>query len=214
MGASWRSWPSWIATSCAVPRVRGRSRRWWPGRWARHRRTRTRSPPWRTGWRSFRAARQGMREGRLSLDQVGVIADRAGEGSDEHYAELARGAPRSASCAPLSSWNRDPNPIRNPNPNPPPSRGVDHQDHRRGSSAAAGSNFAHTDAAKFDAALQSHHDALIAEWKHDHDRPTTAPHPDQATRRCRAPARRSCGWSRPGGTPRPRAGPTGSTPRW
>ena len=28
----------------------------------------------------------------------------------------------------------------------------------------------HTDAAKFDAALQSHHDALIAEWKHDHDR--------------------------------------------
>ncbi|WP_156749070.1 DUF222 domain-containing protein, partial [Mycobacterium sp. 1482292.6] len=31
----------------------------------------------------------GMREGRLSLDQVGVIAARAGEGSDEHYAELA-----------------------------------------------------------------------------------------------------------------------------
>src|SRR3979411_1006689 len=33
---------------------------------------------------------QGMREGRLSLDQVGVIAARAGEGSDQHYAELAR----------------------------------------------------------------------------------------------------------------------------
>ncbi|HEX5252795.1 MAG TPA: DUF222 domain-containing protein, partial [Mycobacterium sp.] len=31
----------------------------------------------------------GMREGRLSLDQVGVIAARAGEGSDEHYAQLA-----------------------------------------------------------------------------------------------------------------------------
>ena len=31
----------------------------------------------------------GMAEGRLSLDQVGVIAKRAGEGSDEHYAELA-----------------------------------------------------------------------------------------------------------------------------
>ncbi|WP_156765393.1 DUF222 domain-containing protein, partial [Mycobacterium sp. 1245852.3] len=31
----------------------------------------------------------GMREGRLSLDQVGVIAARAGTGSDEHYAELA-----------------------------------------------------------------------------------------------------------------------------
>ncbi len=31
----------------------------------------------------------GMREGRLSLDQVGVIAGGAAEGSDEHYAELA-----------------------------------------------------------------------------------------------------------------------------
>ncbi|MDT5003262.1 MAG: hypothetical protein QOJ24_438, partial [Mycobacterium sp.] len=32
---------------------------------------------------------QGLREGRLSLDQVGVIAERAAEGSDEHYAALA-----------------------------------------------------------------------------------------------------------------------------
>ena len=32
----------------------------------------------------------GMREGRLSLDQVGVIAAQAAEGSDAHYAELAR----------------------------------------------------------------------------------------------------------------------------
>ena len=31
----------------------------------------------------------GMREGRLSLDQVGVIAARAGAGSDAHYAALA-----------------------------------------------------------------------------------------------------------------------------
>ena len=31
----------------------------------------------------------GMREGRLSLDRVGVIAGRAADGSDEHYAELA-----------------------------------------------------------------------------------------------------------------------------
>ena len=53
----------------------------------------------------------GMWEGRLSLDQVGVVAARAGEGSDEHYAELARSR-RSTSCAPRSNWNRDPNPIR------------------------------------------------------------------------------------------------------
>src|SRR5882757_4920487 len=38
----------------------------------------------------FPRCAQGMREGRLSLDQVWVIAQRAGEGSDEHYAELAR----------------------------------------------------------------------------------------------------------------------------
>ncbi|WP_120275572.1 DUF222 domain-containing protein, partial [Mycobacterium lehmannii] len=30
-----------------------------------------------------------LREGRLSLDQVGVIAQRAATGSDEHYAQLA-----------------------------------------------------------------------------------------------------------------------------
>jgi hypothetical protein len=37
----------------------------------------------------FPRCAQGMREGRLSMDQVGVIAQRAGEGSDEHYAALA-----------------------------------------------------------------------------------------------------------------------------
>ncbi|MDT5343676.1 MAG: hypothetical protein QOE52_2860, partial [Mycobacterium sp.] len=40
----------------------------------------------------FPRCAQGMREGRLSLDQVGVIAASAGEGSDAHYAELARSA--------------------------------------------------------------------------------------------------------------------------
>ncbi|WP_156749582.1 DUF222 domain-containing protein, partial [Mycobacterium sp. E1747] len=38
----------------------------------------------------FPRCTQGLRDGRLSLDQVGVIAARAGEGSDAHYAELAR----------------------------------------------------------------------------------------------------------------------------
>ena len=37
----------------------------------------------------FPRCAQGMREGRLSLDQVGVIAGRAADGSDAHYAELA-----------------------------------------------------------------------------------------------------------------------------
>src|SRR6185312_14390992 len=37
----------------------------------------------------FPRCAQAMREGRLSLDQVGVIAGRAADGSDEHYAQLA-----------------------------------------------------------------------------------------------------------------------------
>ncbi len=37
----------------------------------------------------FPLCTRGMREGRLSLDQVGVIAACAGQGSDEHYAQLA-----------------------------------------------------------------------------------------------------------------------------
>jgi hypothetical protein len=37
----------------------------------------------------FPRCAEGLREGRLSLDQVGVIAERAADGSDEHYAELA-----------------------------------------------------------------------------------------------------------------------------
>src|SRR6201990_3141059 len=40
-------------------------------------------------WAEFPRCAAGMREGRLSLDQVGVIAARAGEGSDAHYAALA-----------------------------------------------------------------------------------------------------------------------------
>lgn len=35
---------------------------------------------------------EAMRAGRLSLDQVGVVAEHAGEGSDEHYAQFAESA--------------------------------------------------------------------------------------------------------------------------
>jgi len=38
----------------------------------------------------FPRCAQGMRQGWLSADQVGVIAARAGAGSDEHYAQLAQ----------------------------------------------------------------------------------------------------------------------------
>ncbi len=38
----------------------------------------------------FPRCAEGLREGRLSLDQVGVIAGRAAEGSDEHYARACQ----------------------------------------------------------------------------------------------------------------------------
>src|SRR3954471_7130095 len=66
----------------------------------------------------------GMREGRLSLDQVGVIAAGAGQGSDEHYAELAR----HASVTQLRTAVK-----LEPRPQPRPSGAavLDHQAHRR-----------------------------------------------------------------------------------
>src|SRR6476469_3993900 len=57
----------------------------------------------------------GLREGRLSLDQVGVIAGRAAAGSDEHYAELAA----SASVSQLrTAVKLEPRPEPRPDPDP------------------------------------------------------------------------------------------------
>ncbi len=111
---------------------------------------------------AFPRCAQGMRQGRLSLDQVGVIAARAGEGSDEHYAQLAAGRHGQPAAHRGQAANRDPNPIlgrnRNPrSPRPPASRVSCYR-----------ITLGHLDAAKFDAALASHRDALIAEYKRDH----------------------------------------------
>ncbi|BBX63781.1 hypothetical protein MSAS_29550 [Mycobacterium saskatchewanense] len=109
----------------------------------------------------FPRCAQGMREGRLSLDQVGVIAARAGAGSDGHYAQLAR----VATVAQLrTAVKLEPRPL--PDPRQP----------RPAITKTSSEEFTcwritlpHPDAAKFDAALASHRDALIAEWKHDRD---------------------------------------------
>ena len=104
--------------------------------------------------------RHALREGRLSLDQVGVIASRAGDGSDEHYAQLAR----SASVNQLrTAVNLEPRPDPDPRPGPRPSitKTSDEQ------FSCWRIKLAHPEAAKFDAALAAHRDALISEWKHD-----------------------------------------------
>ena len=113
--------------------------------------------------KEFPRCAQGMREGRLSLDQVGVIAARAGQGSDEHYAQLAR----FATVTQLRTAVRlEPRPGPDPEPRREPERSITKTTNEQGSRYRI--TLPHHDAAKFDAALASHRDALFAEWKHDH----------------------------------------------
>ena len=117
----------------------------------------------------FPRCAQGMREGRLSLDQVGVIAAGAGEGSDEHYAQLAE----VATVNQLRTAVRlEPRP--EPEPQSPPQRSVTRTSGEHSSSWRI--TLPHDEAATFDAALQSHLDALITDWKQHHggEMPDTA----------------------------------------
>ena len=112
----------------------------------------------------------GMAEGWLSLDQVGVIAERAADGSDAHYVELARVATVTQLRTAIAVEPR-------PDPEPEPEAAPEPEPEVRPSvTKTADERFAtwtirlpHAEAATFDAALQSHQDALIADWKHDHD---------------------------------------------
>jgi len=105
----------------------------------------------------------GMREGRLSADQVGVIAAGAGQGSDEHYAQLAAVATVNQL---RTAVKLEPRPQPQPRPWSGPERSLTKASDEAGSCYRI--TLPHHDAAKFDAAVASHRDALIAEWKHDH----------------------------------------------
>ncbi|SPM36146.1 hypothetical protein MRAB57_3985, partial [Mycobacterium rhizamassiliense] len=108
----------------------------------------------------FPRCAQGMAEGRLSLDQVGVIAARAGEGSDEHYAELAQVATVNQLRTAVALEPR-PEPDSRPQPGPSITKTADDQ------FASWRIRLPHPDAAKFEAALASHREALVTEWKQD-----------------------------------------------
>ncbi|KAA0093143.1 HNH endonuclease [Mycolicibacterium sp. P1-18] len=103
-----------------------------------------------------------MREGQLSLDQVGVIAERAGEGSDEHYAQLA-----SVATVTQLRFAIKLEPRPKPDPRAEPERSLTktvsetHTTYRI--------RLPKVEAAKFEAGLDSHRDALVAAWKRDHD---------------------------------------------
>ncbi len=76
----------------------------------------------------FPRCARGMREGRLSLDQVGVIAGRAGEGSDAHYAQLAGVATVNQLRTALKLEPRpEPEPDFRPEPRPSITRSADEQ---------------------------------------------------------------------------------------
>src|SRR4051812_43827567 len=103
----------------------------------------------------------GMREGRLSLDQVGVIAARAGAGSDEHYAQLAA----------VASVNQLRTAVKlepRPEPEPRPERQASITKTSDEEFTCWRITLPHIESAKLDAALASHHDALFAEYKTDH----------------------------------------------
>src|SRR5947209_18548351 len=103
----------------------------------------------------------GLREGRLALEQVGVIAARAGAGSDEHYAQLAAVATVSQL---RTAVKLEPRP--DPEPGPEPQASITKTSDEEFSCWRI--RLPHLDAAKFDAALAAHREALFAEWTHDH----------------------------------------------
>ncbi|KQH75780.1 hypothetical protein AO501_32735, partial [Mycobacterium gordonae] len=113
-------------------------------------------------WGEFPRCTQGMREGRLSLDQVGVIAARAGHGSDEHYAQLARVATVNQLRTALKLEPRS-KPESRPQPQASITKTCDEV------STTWRITLPHSEAAAFDAALASHREALVAQWKRDRE---------------------------------------------
>ena len=113
----------------------------------------------------FPRCAEAMREGRLSLDQVGVVAEHAADGSDEHYAQFAE----SATVTQLrKAVKLEPRPEPEPESKPEPERSIKKATHDDGSTTYT-IRLPKLEAAKFDAALASHRDALVADWKRDHE---------------------------------------------
>ncbi|KIU17060.1 HNH endonuclease signature motif containing protein [Mycolicibacterium llatzerense] len=111
----------------------------------------------------FPRCAEAMREGRLSLDQVGVVAEHAADGSDEHYAQFAA----STTVTQLrTAVKLEPRP--EPEPKPDPERSIKKTTHDDGSTTYT-IRLPKLEAAKLDAAIASHQDALVADWKRDHE---------------------------------------------
>lgn len=115
----------------------------------------------------FPRCAEAMRAGRLSLDQVGVVAEHATEGSDEHYAQFAE----SATVTQLrTAVKLEPRHEPEPESKPEAPRSIAKTSHDDGS-VTYKIRLPKLEAAKFDAAMASHQDALVADWKRDHEDP-------------------------------------------
>ncbi|MBO0678474.1 DUF222 domain-containing protein [Mycolicibacterium sp. S2-37] len=111
----------------------------------------------------FPRCTQALREGRLSLDRLGVLAECAGDGSDDHYIQIAE----AASVNQLrTAVKQEPRPDQEPSP-PEKQRSITKTDH--GDYTTWKISLPKLEAAKFEAAMQSHRDAQIAQFKRDHD---------------------------------------------
>ncbi|OMB93989.1 hypothetical protein A5733_15240 [Mycobacterium sp. NS-7484] len=111
----------------------------------------------------FPRCTEALREGRLSLDQVGVLAKGAAAGSDEHYLELAENATVSQL---RTAVKLEPHP--EPKPKPEPQRSFTRTEGEDGYTTYR-IRLPRVEAAKFDAARAAHHDALVADWKRNHE---------------------------------------------
>ena len=132
----------------------------------------------------------GLREGKLSLDQVGVIAQRAAHGSDAHFSELAQCAtvsqlrtalklqpkpePHPQSDAEADAEAEAEGPVSDPGPQPSITQTSDDQ------YTYWQIRLPHVESAMFEAALQSHRDALITDWKQRVDTDQRPPMPTTA----------------------------------
>lgn len=114
-----------------------------------------------------------LREGRLSLDQVGVIAERSGPGSDSHYVHMAESMTVAQLRMAVASEPR-PDPV----PRPEPGRSITKT--VKGEYTTYRIRVHNLEAAKVDAALASHRDGLIADWKSDRDPVAVDPAGDDA----------------------------------
>ncbi|CAN7514180.1 HNH endonuclease signature motif containing protein [Mycolicibacterium frederiksbergense] len=107
---------------------------------------------------------QGLRDGRVSLDQLGVIAEGGGQGCDEHYAELVAVATVSQL---RTAVKQEPRPDSDPEQKPERKRRITKIEND--DSTTWRITLPKVGAAKFEAGLQSHRDKLVADWKRDHD---------------------------------------------